>query len=158
MKFGKITSAKVSQNALSLGGAVGGGALSGGLMTLVPAEQKTLARAGVTGLSLLGAASLNPKTSAETLVQFALIGMAIRQSSELIKEFANKEIQVTPESTTSEKFVAGMAGLACPCEDTTMPALASPIIDFAALNPVKQPVLNEFNQTEEVVEVSSNIF
>lgn len=147
MKFGKITSAKVADNALVLGGAFGGGAISGGLMTLVPQEQKLIARGGITGLSLLGASALKPKTSGETLVQALFIGMAIRQASELVKEFTQDKIQVTAESTTTDKFVAGMAGLACPC-DGNQPMLASPIIDFPSLNPGSDPIMLNSREPE----------
>ena len=147
MKFGKITSKNVSQDALALGGALGGGALSGGIVTLVPEEQKTMARGGITALSLVGASSLKGTTSTEKLVKFLMIGMAIRQGSELIKEFAGKEIQLTEESSTSQKFVGGMVGLACPCEEQNNGALrAAPVINFEDL-PGRAPVrkIPEYN-------------
>jgi len=152
MKFGKITSAKVAENGLVLGGAVSGGALSGGIMTLVPEPQKLYVRAGIVGLALLGASSLNPKTSGETLVQAIAIGMAISQSVQLVRDVAKDKIQVTAESTTSDKFIAGMAGLACPCEGNNIPMLASPVINFAALNPASR------DYQQETIEVSSNMF
>lgn len=156
MNFGKITSAKVAENGLVLGGAFSGGALSGGIMTLVPEPQKLYARGGIVALALLGASALKPKTSGETLVQAIAIGMAIRQTSELIKGFAQDQIQVTAESTTSDKFIAGMAGLACPCEGENIPMLASPVINFADITSVT-PQLEENYQTE-AVEVSSGMF
>ena len=131
MKFGKITAANVSHDALSLGGALAGGALSGGLMTFVPQNQALLAKGGMTAVGLLGAASLKGKTSAETLVKFALLGIGIRQGSELIKHFAGQQIHIDESSTTANRFVGGMVGLACPCND--VPALASPVINFPAL-------------------------
>lgn len=159
MKFGKITSAKVAENALILGGAFGGGAISGGLVTLVPEEQKLYARGGMMLLGVLGASALKPKTSGETLVQAIAIGMAIRQTSELVKHFAAKEIQVTPESTASQKFVAGAAGLACPC-DSAPRMLASPVIDFPMLTGVRNPQIESVYQevADEATEVSSNMF
>jgi len=157
MKFGKITSAKVAENALVLGGAFGGGAISGGLMTLVPEEQKLIARGGITGLSLLGASALKPKTSGETLVQALFIGMAIRQASELVKEFTQDKIQVTAESTTTDKFVAGMAGLACPC-DSPQPMLAMPVIDFPSFNPSRPVMLENRQEEEEVEEVDAAVY
>lgn len=136
MKFGKITSANVSTNALSMGGAIAGGALSGGLMTFVPQKQALLARGGMAFVGLLGAASVKSKSSVENLVKFALLGIGIRQTAELIKGFAEKEIQVTETSTASQKFVAGMTGLACPGDNTSY--LAAPVIDFSALrNPME---------------------
>lgn len=156
MKFGKITSANVSTDALSLGGAIAGGALSGGLMTFVPQSQETLARGGMAFVGLLGAASVKPKTSVENLVKFALLGIGIRQSAELIKGFAGKEIQLTETSTASQKFVGGMVGLACPCDAAgTTPYLASPTINFPALrsaqalrNPQAMPLVREIYQEE----------
>ncbi|MFV8280553.1 hypothetical protein ACNKXS_03360 [Christiangramia marina] len=147
MKFGKITSPKLAENALYLGGAFGGGAISGGLMTLVPAEQKIYARGGIILLGLLGASTLNPKTSGESLAQAIAIGMGIRQASEVVKELTQDKIQVTAESTTTDKFVAGMAGLACPC-DETRPMLASPVINFPSLNPGSNPVLMASREVE----------
>lgn len=131
MKFGKITTDNVSHDALSLGGALAGGALSGGIMTFVPQKQELLARGGMSAVGLLGAASLKGKSSAENLVKFILLGMGIRQGSELIKSFAAKEIQISEASTASQKFVGGMVGLACPCDEE--PYLASPVINFPAL-------------------------
>lgn len=130
MKFGKIKAENVSHDALSLGGAVAGGALSGGLMTFVPAEQELLARGGMAVIGLAGAASLKAKSSAENLVKFALLGIGIAQGSALIKHFASKQISINETSTASQKFVGGMVGLACPCDQ---PALGSPVIDFGAL-------------------------
>ena len=126
---------------------------------MVPAEQKLYARGGMMLLGVLGASALKPKTSGETLVQAIAIGMAIRQTSELVKHFAQKEIQVTPESTTSEKFVAGAAGLACPC-DSNQPMLASPVIDFPMLAGVRTPQIESVYREEpaDVSEVSSNMF
>ena len=62
----------------------------------------------------------------------ALLGMAIAQGGALIKHFAEPSIQVTAESTGSEKFVAGMVGLACPECDQNYSALrsAAPVINF----------------------------
>lgn len=159
MKFGKITSANVSTDALSLGGAIAGGAISGGLMTFVPEKQETLARGGMAFVGLLGAASVKPKSSIENLVKFALLGIGIRQSAELIKGFAEKEIQISPESTASQKFVAGMTGLACPCDGST-PYLASPTINFGALrNPQGAlPAVREVYEDEFAENVSTGNF
>lgn len=157
MKFGKITSAKAAENALVLGGALGGGALSGGLMTLVPQEQKIYARGGVTVLSVLGAASMKPKTSAETLVQALLIGMGIRQASEAIRDLTKDKIQVTAESSTTDKFVAGMAGLACPCEESTT-MLAAPVIDFPKLPENDYAQKQDFSQEPEVIAEHAGMF
>ncbi len=130
MKFGKITADNVSHDALSLGGALAGGALSGGIMTFVPEKQALLARGGMAGIGLLGAASVKGKSSAENLVKYALLGIGIAQGSALIKHFAGQSMQIDETSTASQKFVGGMVGLACPCDT---PALASPVINFAAL-------------------------
>lgn len=152
MKFGKITAANVSHNALSVGGALAGGALSGGIMTFVPAKQELLARGGMTAVGLLGAASLKGKSSVETLVKMALLGIGIRQGSELIKKFAAPQISIDETSTASQKFVGGMAGLACPCDN--VPALASPVINFPALrNPGYQ--LEESYQEEGSSQISA---
>lgn len=131
MNFGNITTANVSHNAISLAGALAGGALSGGAMTFVPQKQELLARGGMTVVGLLGAASLKGKSSVDALVKFALLGMGIRQGSELIKKFAAPQITIDETATASQKFIGGMVGLACPCDD--VPALASPVISFPAL-------------------------
>jgi hypothetical protein len=143
MKFGKITSSNVSTNALTVGAAVAGGALSGGLMTVVPQKQEKLARGGMVAVGLLGASTLKGTSSAERLVKFMLIGLALRQAGELIKGFAAPQIQVSEASTQGEKFVAGMAGLACPCDNA---ALAAPMMNFPALNYAET---TEFVETEE---------
>ena len=151
MKFGKITSQKVSHDALSLGGALAGGALSGGLMTLVPADQKLYVRGGMVLTGLLGAASVKGATSAENAVKFALLGIGVRQAAELIKHFGSKSVTVDENSTSSEKFVAGTLGLACPCEDT--PALAAPTINFAALKgAMPMPQIDSVYQDPAAVE------
>ena len=132
MKFGKITSAKVSHDAISLVGGLAGGAVSGGIMTFVPEKQKLLARGGMAGIGLLGAASLKGNTSAENLVKFALLGVAVAQGTALINHFASQQITIDENSTAANKFVGGMVGLGCPC-DESQPALASPVINFPAL-------------------------
>jgi hypothetical protein len=134
MKFGKITSQNVSTNAISVAGALAGGAISNGLMTLVPEKQELLARGGMAVTGLVGAASVKGTNSTEKLVKFLLLGFGIAQGAALIKKFSADQIQIDESSSASEKFVAGMAGLACPCEDNYA-ALASPVINFAALNP-----------------------
>lgn len=128
MKFGKITAENVSHDALSLGGALAGGALSNGLMTFVPEKQALLARGGMAGIGLLGAATLKAKSSTENLVKFALLGIGIAQGAALIKHFAGQSMQID-QSSQASKFVGGMVGLACP----NYPALASPMINFPAL-------------------------
>ena len=133
MKFGKITSANGSSNALAMGGALAGGALSGGLMTFVPAEQEVLARGGMAVVGLAGAASIKGTTSAERLVKFGLLGIAIAQGTALVNKFAQKQVTINETSTASQRFVGGMVGLACPCEGS-FAALASPVINFAALD------------------------
>jgi len=148
MKFGKITSQNVSTDALSLGGALAGGAISNGLMTFVPEKQEVLARGGMALTGLLGAASVKGTNSTENVVKFLLLGFGIAQGAALIKKFAAKEIQIDETSTASQKFVAGMVGLACPCENN-YPALASPVINFAALrNPYEAQ--GDWNAAPEV--------
>ncbi|MGB7841157.1 MAG: hypothetical protein WBL21_00090 [Salinimicrobium sp.] len=140
MKFGKITSKNVSQNAVTLAGALAGGAVSGGIVTMVPAQQKLYARAGITAAGLLGAAAVKGTGSGDQLVKFLLAGMAIRQGAEMIKEFAQKQMAPVDESTTvANKFVAGMVGLACPCENSYGALNAAPVINFDAL-PASRPV------------------
>ncbi len=157
MKFGKITTANVSHDALSLGGALAGGALSGGIMTFVPQKQELLARGGMTAVGLLGAASLKGKSSAENLVKFGLLGIAISQGSALIKHFASQQITIDENSTAANKFVGGMVGLACPCENT--PSLASPVINFPALrNADGVRPINFSNQEVETEEVQMEAF
>lgn len=158
MKFGKITADNVSHDALSLGGVLAGGALSGGIMTFVPEKQQVLARGGMVGIGLLGAASVKGKSSTENLVKFALLGIGIAQGSALIKHFASKSINVDATSTASQKFVGGMVGLACPCDN---PALASPVINFAALrNANVNPAYIQETYQAEVIEdgVSAGAF
>lgn len=133
MKFGKITSANVSSNALAMGGALAGGALSNGLMTFVPAEQEVLARGGMTVVGLAGAASIKGTTSAERLVKFGLLGFAIAQGTALVNKFAQKQMDINETSTASQRFVGGMVGLACPCEGA-YPALAAPVLNFADMD------------------------
>lgn len=154
MKFGKITAANVSHDALSLGGALAGGALSGGIMTFVPEKQALLAKGGMAAVGLLGAASLKGKTSAENLVKFALLGIGIRQGSELIKHFAGRQITIDETSTAANKFVGGMVGLACPCDH--VPALASPVINFPALRSADPYQVQASYQEEETA--SSAVF
>lgn len=149
MKFGKITADNVSHDALSLGGALAGGALSGGIMTFVPEKQALLARGGMAGIGLLGAASLKGKSSAENLVKYALLGIGIAQGSALIKHFAGKSMHIDATSTASQKFVGGMVGLACPCNT---PALASPVINFAALRSASSEGLYLQDTFQEVVD------
>ncbi len=136
MKFGKITAENVSYNALSLGGAIAGGALSNGLMTFVPAEQVLLARSGIAVVGLAGAASIKGKTSADNLVKGALLGLSIAQGVALVKKYAGDQITIDENSTASQKFVAGAVGLGCPNDNVgSYPALASPVINFPALEP-----------------------
>lgn len=147
MKFGKITAANVSTDALSLGGALAGGALSNGIMTFVPQEQEVLARSGMAGVGLLGAASVKGKTSTSNLVKFALLGFGIAQGSALIKHFASQQMNINENSTASQRFVGGMVGLACPCSGG---ALASPVINFGALKSPGVPQIGDSFSNQEV--------
>ncbi|MDT0643697.1 hypothetical protein RM553_12715 [Zunongwangia sp. F363] len=138
MKFGKITSKTASSSALTLGGAVAGGAVSGGIVAMVPAEQKTYARAGIVAAGTLGAAAVKGTTTGDQVAKFLLLGMAFSQGAALIKEAAAKQMEpVTESTTTANKFVAGMVGLACPC-DEQRPMLAAPVINFDKL-PAQRP-------------------
>ena len=158
MKFGKITSKNVSQNALTLAGALAGGAVSGGIVTMVPAQQKLYARAGITAVGALGAAAVKGTGAADQLVKFVLIGMAIRQGAEMIKEGLEPHVQVDENATTANKFVAGMVGLACPCENAYGALNAAPVINFDAL-PARSsmPQINEVHASERAQEKASDV-
>lgn len=131
MKMTKITSAGLSNEALSLASAVAGGAVSGGLMTLVPSEHQLVARGGISVVSIVGAASIKGKGTLETLARFALLGMGVQQAGALVKHFAAPSITVDETSTAGQKFLGGMVGLGCPGDD--LPMLASPVINFPSL-------------------------
>ena len=131
MKIGKISIANISQEAVSFGGAVLGGAVSDGAMAIIPAEHKTVARYGMTGGGILLASVVKGKDSLSQALKMAGIGIAVKQGLAVIREFAEGQITID-ETSTASKFVGGAVGLACPCDGGGYyPALnAAPVINF----------------------------
>ncbi len=129
------------ESAIDLGSALGGGMLSNGLMTLVPESQaKNLIyiKGGAAAAALVGMAATDVKKA--SWLKSAFLGMAIAQGLGLVQELGKKVVktEANPEGTDS-KFIAGVFGLACPCDaanDTTerqyvqMPALNGSYLDL----------------------------
>ncbi|WP_417885332.1 hypothetical protein [Zunongwangia sp.] len=115
MKIGKISLANISNETVSFGGAVLGGAVSDGVMAIVPADQKTVARYGMTGGDVVLASLVKGKDSISQIVKMAGIGIAVKQGLAVIRDFAEGQISVD-ENSLASKFVGGAVGLACPCE------------------------------------------
>lgn len=120
--FKKPKVSDLKSTAIDVVSATGGGMLSEGVMSIVPAKYKAehedLIRGGLALASAGGAAALKGNSTQVRAIKMALVGMTIAQVRQLVKTYANKAGIGTAEgeTDTAKKFVAGLFGLACPCD------------------------------------------
>ena len=111
-------------SAVTIGSAVAGGMMSNAAVSVIPVEDKhkKLVRGGLALVSAGGAAAVQGKSSTAKALKAVFIGMSIAQALQLVKEVADESGVATPKDaanpTSSEKLVAAVFGLACPCDGT----------------------------------------
>ena len=64
----------------------------------------------VTGLALVAAASVNPKTTAGEAVQAVFVGMAVKQGTDYITEMLVESVPAQDNQTTTGKFLNAVVG------------------------------------------------
>ena len=110
MDFATPTNSKVAKEAQVLGGAIVGGAVSDGVIRLLPSGLTTK------GLLTIGtgfaAASVKGNDSGSNLLKGAFIGMAITQGIAAIRQLVGSSASnyvASNQGKASAKFVAGLA-------------------------------------------------
>jgi|GEM_PF-2939824 len=132
MNFQKPSSKGLRSTAALVGGAVAGGAISRGVMGAIhkapdasatEAEKKKnntmgyVKRAGIAVVSAIGAAAVKGDDIASTAVKGALVGMAVVQTLEIIRDAASTNTstaKLANSTKSADKFAARVLGLGCP--------------------------------------------
>lgn len=126
--FGKPTKGSIKKVAVFAVSATAGAMLSDAVVNVIPSQytegKEDMVRGGLALVAAGGAAAIKGTSTQAMAVKMALVGMTLAQVRNIIKGLASKAgvDQVSVNSEVSEKFVAGLFGLACPCD--TMPAKA----------------------------------
>lgn len=113
-------------------GAFGGGAVSRGLVTLIPVSGKTdadtlkkeknikqISRVVLMGLGLYGAAAIEGNDAVSAGVKGAAAGMFVFQLADLVRDLAADSPSIksgAAATTKTQKFLAATLGLGCPGE------------------------------------------
>lgn len=144
MKLKKPSAKKVTDTAALTGGVIVGGAVSKGVFGLIhspaatedTAEQKKQENTALVKRALLiaatgaGAVFLDGNDSITSAAKGTLIGMAAIQTLEAIATLAKRGGVTTEAAATTapKKFLARVAGLGCPCNETglMLPVAYSP--------------------------------
>lgn len=102
-------------NAVTAGSLVVGAMASDAVVAFVPAKDKTIGKAAITGGSLIGAAVIKGTSKTAKIFQLVLIGMGVMQGVALLRE--NLGASLKQEGTGHvAKAVNGALGLGCPCD------------------------------------------
>ncbi|NQY07607.1 MAG: hypothetical protein HRT68_15775 [Flavobacteriaceae bacterium] len=114
----KNTQKKVIKSSARVVGATGGAMLSRGLLNLAPIEDnttKSIVKGGVGLAAMVGSAFIDDKTTGMAFVKGSIEGMAIQQIVDGISGFFAPKIDIPTNPEGTDKFLAGIFGLGCPC-------------------------------------------
>lgn len=109
--------------AVSVGAGVVGAKLSDGIVAIMPDSTAKYKKILVAGLAVLGAASVEAKTTTGQAVQAALVGAAIKQGADYATEMLADTVDQKDNATLTGKFVNGVLG-----RDTQIVSLPPPAV------------------------------
>lgn len=153
----KPTKSSITNAAIDAISATGGGMLSEGVINIIPAKYKAdkeeLIRGGLALVAAGGAAAIKGTSNQARAIRMGLIGMTIAQVRQIIKSFAPDAgvTKPTEESTTTKKFVAGLFGLSCACDDVPQSMVLARMPRMQLGSPVDFPSATQQAQTKSLV-------
>lgn len=108
--FQKPSQSSAMSSVVKIGAGVAGAKLSDGVVSVMPESTNNYKKLLVTGVALLAAASVNPKTTAGEAVQAAFVGMAVKQGSDYVTDMLKDSVPVQDNQTTTGKFLNAVIG------------------------------------------------
>jgi hypothetical protein len=108
--FQKPSQSSAMSSVVKIGAGVAGAKLSDGVVSVMPESTNNYKKLLVTGVALLAAASVNPKTTAGEAVQAAFVGMAVKQGTDYVTEMLVESVPAKDNTTTSGKFLNAVIG------------------------------------------------
>jgi len=120
--FQKPSQSSAMSSVVKIGAGVAGAKLSDGVVNVMPDSTNNYKKLLVTGVALLAAASVNPKTTAGEAVQAAFIGMAVKQGTDYVTDMLKDSVPVQDNQTTTGKFLNAVIGHSTDVATTTATA------------------------------------
>lgn len=134
MKFANPNGKKIGDLGIMVAGIIVGAMASDGVVSLIhnqtaSADAATakkentmllVKRGAIIAASGYGAAGVNGTDSTSVFVKNVGIGMAVKQSLNVVKDLASKNSKLADTSTKPKKFIANALGLACACDVPAM--------------------------------------
>lgn len=108
--FQKPSQSSAMSSVVKIGAGVAGAKLSDGVVSVMPESTNNYKKLLVTGVALLAAASVNPKTTAGEAVQAAFVGMAVKQGTDYVTDMLKDSVPVQDNATTTGKFLNAVIG------------------------------------------------
>lgn len=131
MKTQKLNQKTIVDAGIAAAGLVVGVALSGAIGNVVKdyvPENEEIAKVGIAGVGLAGAALVSNKDQTGMFVQSVGLGVAAKQGYDLASNAIKSTITVKENPTLADKAIYGAVGLGCPGEGRTF--LAASAIHF----------------------------
>lgn len=108
--FQKPSQSSAMSSVVKIVAGVAGAKLSDGVVSVMPESTNSYKKLLVTGVALLAAASVNPKTTAGEAVQAAFVGMAVKQGTDYVTEMLVDSVPVQDNQNTTGKFLNAVIG------------------------------------------------
>lgn len=108
--FQKPSQKSAMSSVVKIGAGVAGAKLSDGVVNVMPESTNNYKKLLVTGVALIAAASVNPKTTAGEAVQAAFVGMAVKQGTDYVTDMLKDSVPVQDNQTTTGKFLNAVIG------------------------------------------------
>ena len=151
MKF-SLTQDALLTSVVVLGSLAVGVVASDAIVNIVPADQKQIAKVGIAGGGLMGAAGLQKdKSTTGTALKSMALGASVKQGVNLMREVFAKDYTPKENPGIADRAFEGAMGLACPSDNNM--ALSGET--FNAVPTFNFPVANETVDTDAVV-ISTN--
>lgn len=108
--FQTPNSKSIGSVAVMAGAGVVGAKLSDGIVAIMPDSTAKYSKVLVAGLALLGAASVNAKTTTGQAVQASLVGAVIKQGADALTEMLSTSVDPQDNTTVTGKFINAVVG------------------------------------------------
>lgn len=134
MKFANPNGKRIGDLGVMVAGIIVGSMASDGVVSLIhnpkagadaatAKKEETMLlvkRGAIIAASGYGAAGITGTDSTSVFVKNVGIGMAVKQSLNVVKDIASKNSKLADTSTKPKKFIANALGLACACDVPAM--------------------------------------
>ena len=133
--FKSPNSKTIGTAAVAVGAGVVGAKVSDGIVALMPDSTAKYKKLAVAAVALLGAASVEAKTTAGTAVQASLVGMAIKQGADFVTDQLTANVAPKDNSSKLNQFINAVVG-----HPTTGAVQTPPVVDSTALARLGNPI------------------